>query len=552
MHITTVCCLIWAVAVICPGNAAALEELGDEALASVTAQTGVGILLDHLYIYTNTDQITYEDPDGLPGIEGDGAALNFNNIEIDILRVEQLGRPDPNEPDKTIYDNQDFHLPFEELYRGGDSAVIPEITGTIFNLDISDRLPVMSAASNYHSTGNYLGNTANVAGIYLGLPTMEFYATEILLDSMTMSSLTSTVPANNNADFGSIYLKGLQIDILNGGVIEIAPHAGCGLDIAFDDTVIYGKLERLFYTDDDLGEYRASRYKDMLVDAIQINALTHLDASGQPESVGRPLFMASGSLTGICNTQQADNYNFAGTGWQNRFLSMDITSGLPAMSALAGGPVAGVYLGLPAQEIFTNHLSYIYTMDSATAADKFLWKKQLTNVDLVFLEGALELAPHHDYGVDITIDDAVLYLSYDQIAYYDMDDGGAFCYNDLEFDVLRVNAIALDASGTLTSPGHGLHFAHALSVPAGFTPSAMTIDMTNNLPKMSEEVGSPMVGISIGLPTIETYADEIGIGSISMQAGLGQDAASADFFRNIRMEGVTHACLGGRMEIAPH
>jgi 2-methylaconitate cis-trans-isomerase PrpF len=80
----------------------------------------------------------------------------------------------------------------------------------------------------------------------------------------------------------------------------------------------------------------------------------------------------------------------------------------------------------------------------------------------------------------------------------------------------------------------------------------MTIDMTNNLPKMSEEVGSPMVGISIGLPTIETYADEIGIGSISMQAGLGQDAASADFFRNIRMEGVTHACLGGRMEIAPH
>lgn len=109
MHIATMCCLIWAVALICPGKASALEELGDEALASVTAQTGVGILLDHIYVYTNMDRISYEDPDGLPGVEGDGAALHFNNLEIDILRVEQLGRADPEYPNKTIYDDQDFH-----------------------------------------------------------------------------------------------------------------------------------------------------------------------------------------------------------------------------------------------------------------------------------------------------------------------------------------------------------------------------------------------------------------------------------------------------------
>jgi len=532
-----------------------LEELSDTELGSVSAQSGVGITMDHVYTYMKIDQISFEDPDGLAGVSSDQASLNMNRLEIDILRIEALAPPDPLNPDKGIYDEDDFHCPFDAVFELGDSNAVPHFYGSILTFDVVDRLPIMSTASNYHTSRNISDNAANVAGLNIGLPTLEFYITETELDSVTVSS-TETSPYNNGKSFGHYYMKGLQLDFFDG-VMEMAPHNSCGLDIAIDDIVFYAKLPTFTYYHEDTPEETDTQYRitDVLIDAAHINALTDLDASGQPHSPGNNVFLKAGNQHGVCNALQVDNYDFSAGRWENRFLSIDISSALPTMSALARTrTVAGIHIGLPALEFYMDHMEYVSTFGHQDGELLGKWRRE--GAEVMLLEGRLELAPHNSYGMDIALDDFVAYMSVNQLAYVDIDDKAEYCINNMEMDTLQVNAITLDPDGNLTSPGtNGLHFAHlnAANAPAGFTPSPLSIDVSGRLPLMSQGTGRTMAGISVGLPTVEIYCNESGIGSISLH-DLNNTASNnnAPFFRNIRYQDERHAFLGGTVEIAPH
>nr|HOO45916.1 hypothetical protein [Deltaproteobacteria bacterium] len=429
--------------------------------------------------------------------------------------------------------------------------------GSILTFDIVDKLPVMSCASNYHLLGDPDAQDANVAGIHIGLPTLELFVDEIVLESITMSSDDLT-PYNMDKSIGRLTAEDVQFDLL-GGSFEVAPYQGGGIETSLDDVILFGKAGGLTYFDVDEGgtenSIRSFRIMDLLIDVIRINALTHLDGYGQPQSSGNGLFLTAGTDPGVCNVRQADNYDFTAGNWENRFFSLDMTNALPAMSALAGsGSVAGVYLGIPAMELFMDHMEFVCT--AGNDDDELLGKLRLEGLDFVTLEGSLEIAPHSQYGIDIAMDDAVIYLSFDQFAYQDLDDHGEFCINNLEFDTLNINAITLDTLGNVTSPGmHGLHLAHLnpAYAPSDFSPSPVGIDLCGNLPKMSLEVGHPMAGMSIDLPTMEIYSTEIGIGSVSLHdpdnTAVNNDAP---FFQGIRFQDAVHAFLGGRMEIAPH
>lgn len=531
-----------------------MEELSESELGSVCGQTGMGLLADHVHSYMKFDQISFDDPDGLPGAGGYQASLNLNRLEIDVFRLEAIAPPDPTNPDKGIYDEDDFHCPFDAVLQLGDIKAVPTWYGSILTFDVVDRLPVMSAASNYHTSKNAAGNSANVAGLNIGLPTIEIYLTETELDSITMSRYATTT-SNSNKSFGHYYLKGFQMDMIDG-TMEVAPHNGCGINIAIDDVAIYYKLPSLVAYAEDTPDETATQYrmKDMLIDVVHLNSLTDL-SNGQPHSPGNNVFLKAGSQFGVCNSLQVDNYRFDEGRWENRFISLDLTNKLPAMSALARtGNIAGIYVGLPALELYLDSMEYVSTLGDDD--DELLGKWVAQGLDFTTLEGSFELAPHKSYGMDMALDDVVAYMSVNKLSYVDIDDNAEICINNMEMDTLQINAITLDGRGNLMSPGvHGLHTAHlsAANAPAGFTPSPLTVDLTGRLPLMSQSTGTTMAGISIGLPTVEIYGDESGIGSISLH-DLANTASNnnAPFFQNIRFQNEKHACLGGTVEIAPH
>jgi hypothetical protein len=532
-----------------------LEELSDLDLGSVWGQTGMGFLADHVYSYIKFDQISFDDPDGIASASTDSASLNLNRLEIDIFRLEAITPSDPLNPDKGIYDNNDFHCPYDQMIKLGDIKAVATWYGSILTYDVVDRLPVMSAASNYHASRNAAGNTANIAGLNIGLPTIELYLTETELDSITMSS-TETSPYNSGKSFGHYYFKGIQMDMIDG-TMEIAPHNSCGVDVAIDDVAIYGKLVSFINYQEDTPNDTAKQFriKDLFIDVIHLNALTDLDVNGQPHSPGDNVFLKAGTQHGICNALQVDNYDFSTGRWENRFISIDLTSKLPTMSAIARTRnVAGIHIGLPALEFYMDSMEYVSTLGDHDGELLGKWRRE--GMDITTLEGRLEIAPHNTHGVDIALDDVVAYTSVNKLSYIDIDDNAEYCINKMEQDTLNINAITLNDSGNLTSPGdHGLHFTHltAANAPAGFTPSPMTIDLSGRLPFMSQSTGHTMAGISIGLPTLEIYCDESGIGSISLH-DLQNTASNnnAPFFQNIRFQNEKHAFLGGTVEIAPH
>jgi hypothetical protein len=71
-------------------------------------------------------------------------------------------------------------------------------------------------------------STQLVAGVVIGLPTMEIYINQMVLSPgitgqiSSNSSVVRSAVRNNNATFGTIEMDGITFSILNGWV-EIAP-----------------------------------------------------------------------------------------------------------------------------------------------------------------------------------------------------------------------------------------------------------------------------------------------------------------------------------------
>ncbi len=526
-----------------------LETMNNREMQDVSAQTGVGILIDHTYIYRQLDQRSIKDPEGLSNQENDAASLNINNFELDVLRIEAL----PHNGTAAIFGKDKLHSQWDHVFEVDHSDAVDDFPGKIMTIDFMDELPAMSRASNYANSGDPHAESANMAGVFIGLPTTEFFVNATSIGSVKMDAPQKDT-LNADSSFGHFTAKALQADMLSG-YMEIAPHEDTGVDIMLDDIILYFKFDNFYhyYTDNNEETNKCFRIEDWESDVIRINAITHLNSNGQPQSPGKDIQLEAGNSPNTCNTKQADNYDFQNGAWKDRPLSIDLSSKLPALSEMEDeGYIAGVHLGVPAMEIYQDYLDFDFTFGNS---DHMIGKIELDGLEVATLEGSMEVAPHNGYGCDITVDDVVMYMSFDQFSYQDWAHDGELDINDFEMDMLHINSIALNDSGGMYSPGrHGLHMDHLdiSAAPQDFEAQPISIDMSGELPTLSENAGGPMAGVSIGLPTLEFHADQIGIGSIALDDPDGTANNEGDpFFRNIRIQGATHTSLGGRAEIAP-
>lgn len=577
-----------------------MKALTESEMDRTIASYGVDLYFDDYRQYLEFGQFSSIDTDGLQSQSGDQAALNINSMEFDLFRADMLLSGEAYEP-HTVDEDGDFHYPPSyqaEFHKDGDGNISPHHDTNQINrfeskgltIDIVDELPAMSAASNYANSGNPNSDSANVAGVYIGLPTMEFFVDEFEIDSITMSSDTTNI-ANSGKSFGHLEAFNVQMDKLDG-YLEFAPHKGTGFDIMVDDVVMFSKIDSFTYYDEDGDPSDNTRenfeIRNFKIDALRVDAITHLDSSGNPasvemgdsNSVPNQIHMTAGNEKNRLNSGQADNYDFQNGDWQyQQPLSIDVTNKLPAMSAMEpAGDVVGMHIGLPTAELYIDNLDMdLYTgsenkvevlgVDLAFLSDggKKYGHINLSGFDLAFLEGALELSAHGETGIDLAVDDVVAYMSFEKLSF---DDGYTSGYgeagleiNNFEMDMLRMNAIAQN-SGGLYSPGDNppngeLYFqqnSYGNLDPSAnsFEPSPLRIDFTSKLQKMSQHKGGNIAGVSMRLPTMEMYADQIGIRSIALHDPDGGADNEHHPFSSVRIKGASRSILGGGVEIAPH
>ena len=527
-----------------------MQKMNDNQLEQISAGDAVGILADHLYIYSAFNKISFFDKDGLSG--SDGASLALNNLEFDVVRFEALAR------DGTIiYDPDEQHLQGDARFDTSQSNYITDFQPSILTINVIDELPVMSAMSNFKLYDNQNKDDANYSGLYIGLPTIETYIDETNLGSITISSLYSSI-ANSDKSFAHIYTQSMQLDIL-GGKLEIAPHPGYGISMALDDVVIFTKIPKIIIYDEEgiqNTDYQF-RLKNIDSDVLRINSISHVDIDGIIHSIGQyDLYVTNGNSIDEFNTKQIDYYNFTQKRSFNP-ITLDLSNNLPSLSSQKGLPIAGILVGLPSLEFYLNDLRFDFTVGEED--DEWLGKILIKGLDLCILEGNIEIAPHYEYGVDIIPDDIVVYLSSDQIGYMDIDDNSYLWINNYEFDTMYINALYKDSNGNLLSPGKypsyitqdNNHLSNS-AVQSNFSPSALTIDITSNLPKMSLHYGDNRGGIYLNLPSLEIFTKKIGIGSITLERVDGAQNNNRPLFTNMAIKDAKTAILGGSLEIAPH
>jgi len=185
-------------------------------------------------------------------------------------------------------------------------------------------------------------------------------------------------------------------------------------------------------------------------------------------------------------------------------------------------------------------------------------------------------------GVDIAVDDVVIYQHFNNLSYTDNDGTGTLTIpgtpatvNLADFGMTTyINAIAYDntTTGAWISLGGNMGLmgstASATYNPGADFAQALTIDV-GTMPILSAgyslvlagstdyaTTGVFMTGVKIGIPTLEIYVPSLevtpsvtettAINSYNVSTGTGAE------FGTIGITGMTTAFMGGHLEIAPH
>jgi hypothetical protein len=199
---------------VLPFNALALQALNEDDMGAITGQAGVSIAIDDVMIYQNIEYLRYTDNDGVNGTEGSVSISNlYMMVHINgITNLDADGRPfSPNRPVQGTYHLAD---------QAGNALTYTNSTGPVpflahaLTIDVGT-MPILSAGMS----NNYGGATVNVAGVRIGLPTVEIHQTALSFD-VTVSSPGA---ANSGASYGNISIGANTMAVLDGWV-EIAPH----------------------------------------------------------------------------------------------------------------------------------------------------------------------------------------------------------------------------------------------------------------------------------------------------------------------------------------
>jgi hypothetical protein len=203
-----------------PFNALALQTLSEDDMGGITGQAGVSIAIDDVKLYQNIGYLTYTDTDGVDGTAGSVSVKNlYMMVHVNALTeatgVDGAPFISPGRNIQGTYATHDGAGTAFNYYNTATTAGGVENTFTAKALSIDvGTMPVLSAG-----VSNNVGDSVTMAGVRIGLPTVEIYQSALSFDV----TVDSTGAVNSGASYGNIAIGNTTMAVLDGA-IEIAPH----------------------------------------------------------------------------------------------------------------------------------------------------------------------------------------------------------------------------------------------------------------------------------------------------------------------------------------
>jgi hypothetical protein len=202
----------------------------------VTGQAGVSIAVDDVKIYQSIEYLRYYDEDGLTdpltlGLPtGAGASVGISNLQmmVNINAITGLSSGLPFSPGRSALGDYDSSMNYNNVWGDPGTGVYTDAAyaPSALTIDATEALPVLSTALATKNTNLGLGLTnTNVAGVQIGLPTVEIHQSAIQFDITVADATAINAGTGAIADdsYGQIRIGNQTISILDG-TLEIAPH----------------------------------------------------------------------------------------------------------------------------------------------------------------------------------------------------------------------------------------------------------------------------------------------------------------------------------------
>jgi len=239
-----------------PTMAMAMQSMSNGDMENVTGQAGVSIAVDDVKMYQNIQGLWYTDTDGIntsspmdmhsANDAGGAASIGIDKLSVMVEVNAITGATSSTNivsTGRSLQGNYDSNLhAFNTATSAGEDTAF---MAKPINIDVTDALPVLSQAaannavtksSGDQTVGASLG-TADVAGVQIGLGTMEIYQSDLQFDVAmkdgtplddSSGSTLGSINSNANSDtpdysYGKVTIEETTMAILDGS-IEIAPH----------------------------------------------------------------------------------------------------------------------------------------------------------------------------------------------------------------------------------------------------------------------------------------------------------------------------------------
>jgi hypothetical protein len=211
-----------------PFSAYALEMLTEEVMDEVTGQAGVSIAVDDVKIFQHITSLEYTDSDG--AFIGDAAgSVGIANLKMmvninAITSLDGSGLPvspgqsavfgDYTDPSYATFDFSNADTDGDGLYDAFEARPI--------KIDVGNCAALTAGLTNNNATlyGGLLPSV-NVAGVVIGLPTVEIHQSALEFDVVLTQA--GSANADGGGTFGTISIGEQTVSLL-GGTLEIAPH----------------------------------------------------------------------------------------------------------------------------------------------------------------------------------------------------------------------------------------------------------------------------------------------------------------------------------------
>jgi hypothetical protein len=396
--------------------------------------------------------------------------------------------------------------------------------------------------------------------------------------------------------------------------------AQSGITLTVDDFILYQSFGKVSFTDTDGGNTSTNPFPD---NAVPRKKLLDLAGPASLNLEGLKMDVLRVNALGPKADKIGSNdthYKFTSSNNFTTFtaspLTIDVVDEIPSLSPglnyglsaknnLIPIPIPsgetynciGVWIGFPTIELYIDELSMkgltVTTMNrQAVNSGSSIMGLQVNGVDIALLSGMIDIAPHHNCGLDAAPDDITLYIKINEIRFSDSDglstdDPANLVAKNVVVDKLMANCLTVTDFNALYLLGYlagttrlnalslGLFNCHLYQmdnfvmlditdVPKSFHGWPLSIDYTRSLPLTAQVLGmnqgkhygdlldKSVGGIDIAAGTIEFYADSLKIGAITIEDPSGRARNNGASFFPISMKNAQTDQLNGMLEVSTH